>query len=763
MNTASRTPILAIAVLLTASITTAAAAETVLVEAESFEHYGGWVLDQQFMDQMGSPYLLAHGLGEPVENAETTVRFSEPGTYRILVRTYDWVARWDAPGDPGRFQLVIDGQPVGTVFGTEGARWHWQDGGTVPIREKRISLALHDLTGFEGRVDAILFTTDGDLVPPNKDPEMARFRRELRGIPAEPEEAGQFDLVVVGGGTAGICASLTAARLGVRVALIQDRPLLGGNNSSEIRVPLKGKTNDPPYPRVGDVMRELDVPQRYTCPYPDNVYGDEKRLALVRAEENISLFLNHRANEVETRSGRIRAVVAQHTKTGRRRRFAGRWFADCTGDGVIGFLADADYEITRTGHMGQSNLWSVADTGSPAPFPRCPWALDLSDKPFPGRDDWSVKSGRTGLEALGSWFWESGFHHDPITQTEYVRDWNFRAMYGAWDCLKNVDGLYPNHEIAWAAYVTGKRESRRLMGDVVLTEQDLLDGREFPDGSVPSSWTIDLHWPDPQFNQGFQGDAFIATSDPPRTEWPYWIPYRCLYSRNVPNLFMAGRDISVTHEALGMVRVMRTTGMMGEIVGMAASLCKEHDADPRAVYQEHLDGLKTLMHRGVGKLPPPVTERPPGWVSSAGPDLARSATVRTTAGTRGKGSASLVNDGWIDVRDNNLRWLGEGPLPHHVELAWDEPQTISAAWIVSGFVNAKGELTVPLRDFALEYHDGSAWQPIPGARAEGNTRIDWQARFDPVTTRRVRLTITATPADVSRIWEIGLYDVPGKR
>jgi len=570
----------------------------VLLEAEAFDKLGGWVLDQQFMDQMGSPYLLAHGLGVPVADAVTRVALPAAGKYRVWVRTRDWVAPWKAPGAPGRFQVLVAGKTLPTIFGTEGAEWHWQDGGTVKVAGTHATVALHDLTGFEGRCDAVLLAADASFVPPNQDPEMASFRRKALRLPERPREVGQCDLVVVGGGIAGTCAALSAARLGLKVALVQDRPVLGGNNSSEIRVWLNGETNLPPYPRVGDVVKELDQKKRahYGPSNTADLYEDDRKVALVNAEKNILLFLRHRAGAVEVDSGRIRAVVAQDTSNGLRIRLAGRWFADCTGDGEIGFLAGADYDITPKGHMGPCNLWNVVETGRPVPFPRCPWALDLSDKPFPGRND-----DKKGLLSLGGWYWESGFDHDPIKDREYVRDWNFRAMYGAWDALKNVDKKYPNHKLNWAAYVAGPRESRRLLGDVVLTKEDVVGGKKYPDGCVPATWTIDLHLPDPRYEKGFAGDAFISKAHYTAYQRPYWVPYRCLYSRNVSNLLMAGRDISVTHEALGAVRVMRTGGMMGEIVGMAAALCKRHNTEPRGIYEHHLEELKELMTRGVGK------------------------------------------------------------------------------------------------------------------------------------------------------------------
>ncbi len=171
-------------------------------------------------------------------------------------------------------------------------------------------------------------------------------------------------------------------------------------------------------------------------------------------------------------------------------------------------------------------------------------------------------------------------------------------MYGAWDALKNVDKLYPNHRIGWAAYIAGKRESRRLMGDLVLDVDDFLKNHAFDDGCFPCSWGIDLHTPDKKYKAGNEGNEFISTYTHGanyKYKGPYWAPYRCLYSRNISNLFMAGRDISVTHEGLGPVRVMKTCGMMGEIVGKAASICVSQNITPRDVYAKHLDDLKNLM------------------------------------------------------------------------------------------------------------------------------------------------------------------------
>jgi len=591
--------------------------QLVLIEAESFRTRGGWVVDSQFMDIMGSPYLLAHGLGIPVADASTEVVIPETGRYAVRVRTKDWVAQWKAPGTPGRFQVLINGRALKTVFGTEGAEWHWQKGGSVDLPAGKVTLALHDLTGFEGRCDAILLARDPAFVPPNQEPAMSVFRRACLGLPECPDAGGEFDFVVSGGGIAGICAAVAAARLGLKVALVQDRPVLGGNNSSEVRVWLQGARNEEPWPNVGNVVAELEQDKRahYGPANTAELYQDEKKLAAVESEKNIALLLEHRVNGVETVHGSIRAVIAQSTTSGRRLRIGGRWFADCTGDATVGALAGADFDIKPKGRMGPCNLWNVCEcqdrnaintttdvAAQPVPFPRCPWALDLSDKPFPGRSKVKPDPGK-----LGGWYWESGFDRDPITEMEYIRDWNFRAMYGAWDALKNVDKVLPHYKLNWAAYILGKRESRRLLGDVILTLNDLQQDRQFPDGVAPTGWSNDLHLPDPRYKKGFEGDAFIARADfgeypAHKANKPVWIPYRCLYSRNISNLLMAGRNISVTHDALGAVRVMRTCGTEGEIVGMAASLCRKHDTTPRAIYQRHLPELHALMRRGVGKV-----------------------------------------------------------------------------------------------------------------------------------------------------------------
>lgn len=570
---------------------------SVYIGAGAFADYGGWVLDTQFIPNIGSAYLLAHGLGEPVANAKTSVRFPAPGNYRLWAFTRDWVAPWKTDCAPGLFKIRVDGIELDTIFGNENAKWHWQYGGRAEIKNQNSTIELHDLTGFEGRVAALFFTMDEDFSPPDNIDELIKFSRELSGNDKE-EYAGKFDIVVAGGGIAGICAALSAARNGLSVALVQDRPVVGGNNSSEVRVWLSGKTNFEPYPKVGNIVLELEqeVNKHYGSENTGEIYEDDKKLDLLKSEKNITLFMEYFLNDCQTEDGIIKSACLYDVKGGGYKRIEADLFVDATGDGVLGYKSGADFEVTTNGHMGMTNAWHVKDTGVEQEFPSCPWAIDLSKSLFPGRGKDPIVYSQTRDHALGVWYWESGCEHDPIEKAEYARDTNFRAMYGAWDCVKNTDGDYKTYKLNHCSYIGGKRESRRLFGDVILNKSDVKNDYKFEDACVPSYWKIDVHYPNRKFYSSFhEGDAFLTTAYFEPFKRPYFIPYRCLYSRNVKNLFMAGRNVSTTHDALGTVRVMRTGGMMGEVIGKAAAICKAYNALPRDVYEKYLSiFLKSL-------------------------------------------------------------------------------------------------------------------------------------------------------------------------
>ena len=555
----------------------------VLIETESFDKKGGWFIDQQSMDVMGSPYLLAHGMG-------------------MFIRTRNWNAQWSNK-PAGKFQVGINGVMNPKTFGVKDQNWNWVSGGKVKIDDLNVEVSLHDLTGFDGRCDAIYFTKEKGDVPPNNLEGLDKLRNELLGWDKTPTE-NDFDFVVIGGGMAGTCAAISAARLGVKVALVQNRPVLGGNNSSEVRVHLGARINLEPYPALGNLVNEIG-PGRGGNAQPKDYYEDDKKLKAVMAEPNLTLFLNHHANQVETKDNRIVKVIAQNLETGERQAFNAPLFADCTGDGTIGYLAGAEFmsgresrsmfneptapEVADNLTMGISVQWFSEKVETPVDFPDIEWGLPWSDE-------------KSFAITKGDWDWETGMGKDMIKETEFIRDYGLIVVYSNWSYLKNNytnKEKFKNEKLKWVAYIGGKRESRRLVGDYILTENEIRNQEMLPDGTAPSSWTIDLHYPDEENLEKFEGEAFRSIAKHIKI-YPYPIPFRCLYSKNINNLMMAGRDISVSHVALGTVRLMRTGGMMGEVVGMAASVAKDNKADPRDVYQNYFSELEKLMQKGVG-------------------------------------------------------------------------------------------------------------------------------------------------------------------
>lgn len=581
------------------------------IEATSFANLGGWVIDQQSIDQMGSAFLLAHGNGVPVKDAVTAVEIPTAGRYFPFIRTRDWVGPWKTPhtvpelkatGSPGQFRLEINGKPLAATFGLDGAQWHWERAEAVELPAGPVEFCLKDQTGFDARCSSIYLSPTPDPPLPDSVVDVRATRSRLKGF--EPENAGHFDLVVVGGGVAGICAALGAGRRGLKVALIQNRPIVGGNTSSEIRVSPGSVHSVEPYVGLGRIVAEFDWAGRTVAPEEARRFyqGDDARAKLLDAEPNITLFLSHHCYQVETEGGSLQAVYVQDLRSGVLRRITGTLFADCSGDANLGFPAGADWRMGReskadTGEaravdvadeqvLGSTLHWYATSGTVPATFPNIPWALPFDEA-------------RCQHVTAGSWNWETGFHLDQSTKTEITRDHMLRAIYGNWAYQKNhaADSeRYQYFTLSWVGYVLGKRESRRLLGDVIYSQHDLDSGTMYPDGMIASDWGIDIHVPDPKNDLQFPGWAFRAVHQHyDKGKAPMrWLPYRSLYSRNIDNLFMAGRNSSCTHVAFAWFRNQRTTGMMGELIGMAAWLCKKHGTLPRGVYKQHLDELKSI-------------------------------------------------------------------------------------------------------------------------------------------------------------------------
>lgn len=596
---------------------TAASAQPTWIEAESFSTPGGWVLDTQFIDVMGSPYLMAHGMGKPVKDAQTEVELPA-GEYTLWARTKNWVGHWDAPGAPGRFEISVNGEKLNHEFGATGKDWQWEKAAPIKIAAGKTKVALHDLTGFDGRIDALIFSSDAGFTPANDVAETNKLRRQLLGLPEKAPETTEYDLVVIGGGYSGMGAAISGARQGLKVAFIQNRPVLGGNGSSEIQVWAMGGTRRGLYPHLGEIVEEF-ADRASNSPAADPLeYNDKLKEDTVKAEKSIELFLNTHVYGVELTADKknIRSVTGLDTKSGKETRYLGKLFVDCTGHGSVGALAGAEFMMEEKGRMGMSNMWVMQNLKKPVSWPATPWALPLKLEDFPeprplGPVGKKNAANMTGYDLgytpvpnpedylHGEWFWESGFDKHPINDLELIRDHNFRAVYGAVSALKTLKPeQYAQHDLTWLAYIGGPRESRRIVGDMILNGEDMVKGIIHPDGCVPTTWDQDLHYPKEQYAKNFPDNPFISRAEFGKhtdRKNGYPVPYRCFYSKDIGNLFMAGRTISVERHALGSTRVMRTCGMMGEVVGKAAWICVRHHTTPRGVYEQYLDILKDLM------------------------------------------------------------------------------------------------------------------------------------------------------------------------
>lgn len=565
-------------------------AQRVLIEAESFDDPGGWVVDPQFVEQMGSPYLMAHGMGTPVANAHTKFKLDEAGEYHIWVRSKNW-----APGDweaPGRFQVAINGQTLPETLGTTPG-WSWEYAGKVSLKAGATEIDLIDLTGFNGRCDAIFFSTD-ETTPPRGNAELATWRMKESNEASSPEEVLEFDLVVVGGGIAGCASAIAAAEQGLKVALIHDRPVLGGNASSEIRVHTLGI-----YGHFERILRMLDT-EHYPNGSPEAYQDEIKRHKNVEKYENIHLFTNWRAYDANTNGNRIESVDARHTSEGKRIRFVAPRFVDSTGDGWIGFWAGADFMYGRESVdtygeayeewgelwspeeaddfvMGSSVLWRTVKADASTDFPEVPWAEEVA---------------QSHEATEGTWKWElSRLDLHQIDDAEEIRDHMLKAIYGSFANAKKTEAS-KDLKFEWISYLIGKRESRRLVGDHIFTFNDVTDLRKFEDSVVMEIREIDVHYQQNLTDEGkpdFLSEAIFYKTP------QYYIPYRSLYSKNIDNLFMAGRNFSCSHIGLGGPRVMRTTGQMGAAVGIAAVICEKYGIDPREVYTDHLEEYMALI------------------------------------------------------------------------------------------------------------------------------------------------------------------------
>jgi hypothetical protein len=413
------------------------------------------------------------------------------------------------------------------------------------------------------------------------------------------EKTEKYDFVVIGGGLAGFCAAVAAARHGAKTCLVQDRPVLGGNSSSEVRVTPHGAACFHAYARETGILSEALIEERAINHEPifengwTNSVWDMVLYDMAQRAPNLTLKMNTTLTSVKlARPGKIESVACRVANSETDLTLQAAFFADCTGDGLVADQAGCEWRLGTEARseydephapekasrdtMGSSILFKAKDMGHPVPFKAPDWAVQYEDASF------FYDQGRTPNDIRGGFWWiEIGVPWHTIYQAEDIRHELTRHCLGVWDWMKNRDPRTKDKAahwgLDWIGQVPGKRESRRILGRYFMTEHDLQNCTVFPDEVAFGGWFVDLHTAGGLLAKSSEPSA--AEGDKPDTEYavksyvgPYGIPLRCLAARDCENLLMAGRNISVTHAALGSVRVMATTALMGQAAGTAAAL-----------------------------------------------------------------------------------------------------------------------------------------------------------------------------------------------
>lgn len=573
----------------------------------------------------------------------------------------------------------------------------------------------------------------------------------------------EYDLIVAGGGLAGICAAIAAARHGCSVALIQDRPVLGGNSSSEIRVNVGGASHSFRNARETGIIEELLIEDRHRNPFPMvnahiSSIWDMILWEWVTREENLDLYLNTSARKALMEGDRIVGVRASQLGTEEEFEFRARIVIDATGDGAVAFDAGAEYRMGREARsefneslapekadsytLGSSIMFRTRDMGRPVEFEPPSWAYDFpTDEDLPFRNHGRISG--------GFWWIEFGGMLDTIKDNERIRDELWKLVFGVWDHIKNHgDHGAENYALEWVGSIPGKRESRRFMGDYILTQNDVEEAVLFEDRVAYGGWPIDLHPPKGIYEAGKPANF-------KRLKQPYSIPYRCLYSRNVENLMMAGRNISVTHVALGTTRLMATCAVIGQAAGTAAYLCGKYDTTPRGIYEDHIRELQQLLLKDDCYIIKMRNEDPD--------DLARGAKVRASSCMGPKyGPENVINGVSRPEGDEMNMWASDPAIgmPQEIELEFENPVHMNSVYLTfdTNLDKLVGSGPAPecVRDYELSFFDGDRWAPL--VKVSGNYHRRRIHRFKTVKLSRLRLGVTKTNGDGSaRVYEIRCY------
>ncbi len=584
-----------------------------------------------------------------------------------------------------------------------------------------------------------------------------------------PYEEKSYDLIVVGGGLSGLCSALAAARHGVKTALVQDRPVLGGNASSEIRMHIcgasrhRGRLNA----RETGIVEEIQIDTHAVNPNYSFSTLDTIMWEKARFQENLKLYLNTRMTDVEMDGPRVKAILCDQITTERRFRMTAPRFVDATGDAMLAYLAGAEYRMGREGKgqhgehwapdtedhhtMGNSLLFRAVDVGYPVPFKKPEWAYTITEEMLKHRGHQEVSSGYWWIE-LG------GDDTNIITDGEEIRDELLKTLYGIWDHIKNGgDHGAENYALDWVGHLPGKRESRRVIGDHVLDENDIMAARVFEDAIAYGGWSMDVHVVG-GFRTREEPTQFLGDFD------LYTIPYRATYSKNIENLFVGGRAFSTTHMAFSSIRVMATCGVVGQAIGTAAAIAHRENIMPREV-GGHIKELQATLMRDDCYIP--------GYLNFHPDDIAPMAKVVASSETPGGEAALILNGQMRRVGEEGNSWVSApSGKPEWIELSWEKPvgageiilrfdSDLSSEIMVSLSENARkrhivGNAKELVKDYTLTLLN--AGKPVHTEKVEGNHRRLCRHMIGDIAFDSVLVDIHTTHGDPSaRLIQINVY------
>lgn len=543
---------------------------------------------------------------------------------------------------------------------------------------------------------------------------------------------------VVGGGLAGMCAALAAARHGVETLIMHERPVFGGNASSEVRMWICGSS----YDRETGIVEELRLENLYRNTYPNYSVWDSILYEKMRFQEHLTCLLNCSCLDAEMADGRIKSVKGWQMTTQTFHTVEAEFFADCSGDSILAPLTGAEFRIGREAKdefdeslgqdipdrktMGMSCILQGRETDSPKKFIPPAWADKFpSDESFP-------KRGHDLARLQNFWYLEYGGDQDSIRDTEEIRDDLLKTAFGFWDHLKNHGEHHAENWILdWVGFLPGKRESRRYVGDHILNQHDVLDGVRCDDIIAFGGWPIDDHHPG-----GFR--YFGPANRVILPERSYGIPLRCLYSRNIPNLLFAGRNISTTHTGLSSTRVMATCATLGQAAGVAA-LYAVKDGCPdvrtaartriREIQQTLLDDDCYLLD--VRREVSPLTRSAKLAASAGDPEVLRNGADRPEGETE---NAWHVRSGdWAEYD------LGADARPAEVRLIFDSDLKRDHLNMVSNY-SLKGEVYTPPASLVRGFHLEADGKEV--FRTDNNYQRLVKIPL-PAPVRRLKLTVDA--------------------